>query len=57
MLNNSKDSEDQSKKVNTEAGKGPLQNNDEKSKKAPVSKQESDNKGKAPEVKSVTVKK
>ncbi len=55
MSNIHKDSEDQSKKVNTEAGKGPMQNNDEKFGK--VSTPKVANKTKAPEVKQVTGKK
>lgn len=55
MSNIHKEAEDQAVKVNTEAGKGPLQNNDQTLKKAPFSKDKAPNKGL--EVKKVTVKK
>jgi hypothetical protein len=57
MSNIHKEAEDQAVKVNTEAGKGPMQNNDQKLKNAPFSKEEAVRKGKAPEVVKVTVKK
>ena len=57
MSNIHKDSEDQSKKVDTEAEKGLMQNNDEKLKKAALPKEAVANKGKAQEVIKVTVKK
>jgi hypothetical protein len=57
MSNIHKDSEDHSKKVDTEAGKGPMQINDQRLKDGPFSKEAVANKGKAQEVKKVTVKK